>query len=399
MLTRLLKNSILAPTDVQVLTDLSPESGTLSYRRQLVATRSLIQSGVEVRSLPRIHAKVLICDSDAVAVGSQNFTTYARRSRETTNVPDLSLVDSAFLRTIDEWWAAAMVVEIDFIEQLLRELDEAIKAADEANQVLTQRFEELLAAEQTRLEELERRRRRPIHVDIRNALGSERVAQGVTHASLQYVDWYQSLAVLNEWSTLARWIVGGGPDARVVKLTPTLFYPILLDPSGRMGFARVAKTRITYVRTNGRWTSPERFGSHAYQMSINMPEIGLDDHNVRVSLTPMVTTSRNASIDLRLRFVGDNATLAGSSIRGPDEIRAWRNGKIETQSMEDLRLEVIDPPVLEQVVHAALKGGFSYERLGIDNHNADKFFPRGLIAVRLVEFGTQPVLVASSEVG
>ena len=397
MLTRLLRNSSLAPSDLQVLTDLSPESGTLSYRRQLVATRTLIKNGIEVRSLPRVHAKVLICDGSAVTVGSQNFTTYARQSRETTTVPDLSLVDSAFLRTIDKWWAAAMVVEIEFIERLLQELDEAVKAADEANRVLVQQFDELLGAEQERLEEIEWRRSRPIHIDIGNALRSDRVAQGETHASLQYVDWYQSLAVFDEWSTLARWIVGTGPDARIVRLTPTLMYPILLNPSGRMGFARIAKTRITYVKTGGQWNSPGRFGSFAYRMSVDMPSTGLDDHNLRVSLTPGATIFGTGSIELRFRFVGDSATLTGSSVRGPDQLRFWTKQGLETRTIEELRQEITVPDMVDQVVHAAIKGGFTFDRLGRDDHNANRFFPRGLISVRLVEFDELPVLVASSE--
>jgi phosphatidylserine/phosphatidylglycerophosphate/cardiolipin synthase-like enzyme len=58
----------------------------------LIGVRALLRRGIEVRSLSRLHAKVLICDWRTATIGSQNFTSYGRGSHETTAVPtdDLS---------------------------------------------------------------------------------------------------------------------------------------------------------------------------------------------------------------------------------------------------------------------------------------------------------------------
>ena len=87
MLDRLLKNAALKVEAITVVTDLSPASGALDYRAQLIGVRALMRRGVNVRSLRRLHAKVLLCDWRIATVGSQNFTSYGRRSHETTAVP------------------------------------------------------------------------------------------------------------------------------------------------------------------------------------------------------------------------------------------------------------------------------------------------------------------------
>ena len=75
LLDRLLRNSKLQEDAVAVVTDLSPASGALDYRAQLIGIRALLRRGIEVRSLLRIHAKVLVCDWCTVTIGSQNFTS------------------------------------------------------------------------------------------------------------------------------------------------------------------------------------------------------------------------------------------------------------------------------------------------------------------------------------
>ena len=81
MLVRLLGNAELSSEAISVVTDLSPTSGALDYRGQLLGIRALLTKGIGVWSLPRLHAKVLVCDDTRVTVGSQNFTSYARSSR------------------------------------------------------------------------------------------------------------------------------------------------------------------------------------------------------------------------------------------------------------------------------------------------------------------------------
>lgn len=103
---------------LSVLTDLSPASGTLDYRGQLLALKRLIDRGIEIRSLPRLNAKVLLVDDETVTVGSQNFTSYARRSHETTVFSTTDMSESRFVETLERWWVDAEPVDIELLEGL-----------------------------------------------------------------------------------------------------------------------------------------------------------------------------------------------------------------------------------------------------------------------------------------
>lgn len=103
LVVRLLGNSELPGECLSVVTDLSPESGTLTYRRQLLAIRRLPGQEVEVRLLSQLNAEVLLVNGKSVAVGSQNFTSYARKSKETIVVPRLGMSELRFVATLEGW--------------------------------------------------------------------------------------------------------------------------------------------------------------------------------------------------------------------------------------------------------------------------------------------------------
>jgi hypothetical protein len=93
----LLGNARLDASALSVVTDLSPANGSLDYRARLLSIRRLLQQGIEVRSLARLHAKVLLVNGRLATVGSQNFTSYARTSKETTAAPSVDLAGSNLL--------------------------------------------------------------------------------------------------------------------------------------------------------------------------------------------------------------------------------------------------------------------------------------------------------------
>jgi PLD-like domain len=136
----LLGNVAVGPGSVAVVTDLSPESGPFGYRGQLLAIRRLISSGIEVRSLPRLHAKVLLVDGRQVTLGSQNFTSYARKSRETSLAADVDLSASTLVRILNEWFDEAVLVDGDLVDRLLERLDQPMARAREAVQDLIDSF-------------------------------------------------------------------------------------------------------------------------------------------------------------------------------------------------------------------------------------------------------------------
>jgi hypothetical protein len=70
----------------------------------------LIDNGVEVRYLPRLHAKAIVADWERAVIGSQNFTHYSQDSYEVSFQLDRNAegaeLDQIFFR-LEEWWEEA----------------------------------------------------------------------------------------------------------------------------------------------------------------------------------------------------------------------------------------------------------------------------------------------------
>jgi hypothetical protein len=75
-----------------------------------VVINQLIRNGVDVRYLPRLHAKAIVADWDRAVIGSQNFTYYSQGSYEVSfkldRYEDGADLDDAF-ETLNAWWDLA----------------------------------------------------------------------------------------------------------------------------------------------------------------------------------------------------------------------------------------------------------------------------------------------------
>ena len=77
--------------------------------KRLVMNR-LVRLGVDVRYLPKLHAKAIVSDWDRAVIGSQNFTYFSQYSHEVSFVLDRfeegAELDEVF-ETLSEWWDLA----------------------------------------------------------------------------------------------------------------------------------------------------------------------------------------------------------------------------------------------------------------------------------------------------
>lgn len=417
LLDRLLRNSRLQADAVAVVTDLSPDSGALDYRAQLIGIRALLRRGIEVRSLSRIHAKVLVCDWCIVTIGSQNFTSYGRGSLETTAVPPDDLRESRLVATLREWLDTAVPVDIAHVECLLVGLENEIKAVQDAQEALAASYEQISdeyqhELERQRQEEEERRRQaRATLPAMATRLGDvmrrahERLARPVVWARLTEVghwdkdaDWevYDTLLVADRNSDdLTQWAARTSTSADVGRsLRRFNMYPLILNPSGRMGFARVTRTRISYVRRVVDWTTPVTLAGMTYRMHIEFPDDDVEIANVHVTLRSVSEFSPSA-VKLLVRFDGIEPIPAGHRVIG-DGTFIGPGPERQTMTPENVAAVFANTDAMSQLMRSAL-ATFKYGELGISNHNADKFFPAGELRVTLTEYAEQPVLVVSEQ--
>lgn len=405
LLDHLLKNSTLEVDAITVVTDLSPASGTLDYRRQLIGVRALLRRGIEVRSLPRLHAKVLLCDWQTVTIGSQNFTSYGRGSHETTAVPADDLSESRFVDTLREWLDVAAPVDLTFVERLLADFEKEMKAVQVAQAALATSYEQLWEEYQRQLEEERRRREQaarlaPISVRIGAAVRSaqEIRARPAVWAQLAEVgDGYRFNTLrAASGSHFTRLLIPDGQGFADRDLARLRMYPVILNPSGRMGFGRVGKKRISYVRSSVNNETPQTIAGMTYRMRVDCPDQNFETANLHITLGPESAQS-TAAVKLLVQFDCREARLVGHEIVEDGLFYAdiprsgWR-----ALSPQDVAASFADPEPRRQLMQSAF-ASFKYEELQIYNPNADKFFPTGWLLVTLVEYAGQPVFVASQQ--
>jgi hypothetical protein len=378
-----------------VVTDLSPASGARDYRAQLLTIKGLLEDGVEVRSLPRMHAKVLLTDEALVTLGSQNFTSYARRSRECTAVPGEVLNGGEFIAVLREWIGESEPVEEELVNALLTGLDELSKAAASAHAALEDAFSEICRAK-----EEEEARRAKEQEEARTARQQEEarrwaVAQRQRLEHLQrtsrlrlaneYV--FASLVHAGQWAEYKSLIVDSGYDLtlwkrgeRTLQLDRLRFIPALLTESGRMGFARLAKTRITYIRQAVKWDSRplELDGFGPTRLTVRFPKAVAEDGNVHFAFQRLGLTC------------GVHALFTGEALR---ILSVTPSAQKDPASRASQFVESCRAQVESQPFFATYMQQFNFSELGLHNQNIESFLDGWRYRIGLIEFADTPVMV------
>ena len=93
-----------------LVTQLDWEDFTAQGINKKIILSRLIDNGVDVRTLPRLHAKAIVADWDYAVIGSQNFTFYSQDSYEVSFRLDRDADDADLdevFETLNEWWDLA----------------------------------------------------------------------------------------------------------------------------------------------------------------------------------------------------------------------------------------------------------------------------------------------------
>jgi hypothetical protein len=394
----------LAPDSVVVVTDLSPGSGAEDYPAQLRALRHLMDEGVQVRSLQRLHAKVLLVDDSRATVGSQNFTRYARSSKETTALPYQVLTGSVFLETLIEWREQALPVDAGLIQMLLDGLSVESKAVKVATASLMNAFETTYdewlqsrraqqladAAEQAR-QAAERRQTDEqaralwfgelIRKSSVRLAGTYAIAQRKTIPS-GLLDSYESL-IAHQDCDLLRWRRGPQGKANVQELLRLFMYPILLTETGRMGYGRVGHERITYVFGGLQNEEFLQVGAFRARLDVTFPKSDLARRNVELRFT----LARFPSIQCTVSALFDGAALTPVSVSLSGALHP-------DHPFIDSVTNYCSPEGGQQALAQEMFRQFRFKRLDRERHNAEDFFEGHWYRFDLIEFAGYPVFLA-----
>lgn len=109
MVTHLFEECPLPWNKLGLVTQNDWEDFSMQSIRKEEVIEELIEKGVDIRYLPRLHAKAIVADWDTAVIGSQNFTHYSQDSYEVSFLLDRYAeggLGEVFFR-LEEWWEEA----------------------------------------------------------------------------------------------------------------------------------------------------------------------------------------------------------------------------------------------------------------------------------------------------
>lgn len=394
MLLSLLSETHLDKNDISIVTDLIPES-ILELPGQLMSIKRALSEGIPVLALPRLHAKVLLTDDKFVTTGSQNFTSYGRKSKECTVVPSISVEDSEFIDTLIRWREEATPIDEDLIDTLISELSPNIKQHKKLIDETRTEFQRILEEHNRKVEEKERKKKEA-RIRILEELerkSSIRMSHGPVKATIKELhdqwgaNYYDSL-IADPGSDLTSWIIQD-PDGttRPYRLDRLSMYPMLIADNYRMGFARIGKTRITYIRDRINWSGrPFPVGRINFDVTISFPPTDTEKRNITVKLNHSW-----GSCELDILFTGKEARLINKKYHE----RKARHIKYDLliKTIEEQRLFESSRELNRFFVLFFTK--FKFKELNIKNKSVRQYLQGQRFRLSIIQFGLNPFLVVN----
>lgn len=404
-----------AATERIVVTDLSPAAGPTSYRKKLLALKKLLEQDISVRSVHRLHAKALVVDNAVLVAGSQNFTSYARSSKE---VSAISVVTQAkALETISQWVAESRQVDLELIEMLLTATNKQAKLVDETVDELDALVSHMITELDNERAEKNRLANEIAGIDpnspptFQKAAGvlQERVAESpwrpqmgvafltpdtaTTNTAWGADDEYPTMFGTNSWGDragvdLTLWFRRFGEVRLPLRLKRLYFYPMIHLPVGRMVFVRIAKSRITYVKHGFRYTGPTYVADKGISLGVSLPRDLIGGANMIIEVHPWAGANEKYQI--------------GIQFDGRDYEIKWEKpafGALASYAEKAARIVIdeLSEPRRGAIVIQKLLEPITFSELGRENKNAAKFFEHKEHELRLIEFGTAKLFVAVME--
>ena len=384
LLISLLGNAQVDNESITIVTDLIPSS-LLEMPNQLRALKRALSDGINVLSTPRLHAKVLLIDDKFVVAGSQNFTSYGRKSKECTAAPATTMAGSRFVETLLRWRDDATSVDEGFVDILMSTLSRRIRKHKKLLEETEADFAALIEQHERekqndmlrRIEEMERRSR-------------IRMSHGVAYASIEHIygdrDDYDCLMADHEYD-MTRWIIGKpGGKMEPYRISRLSMYPIIIPETGRMGFARIGRTRITYIRKNLKWVGRKlEVGDYKLDVMITFPGTDTKKRNIVVRLDH----SHRGTFEADFLFTGDFFHLVRKRYFKGDSY--WNDQ--QEAFVHELNTGFFRSPDRIASFFGRFFTKFTYKALGRDNKNVREYLKGARFRLSVIQFQGNPVLV------
>jgi len=210
------------------------------------------------------------------------------------------------------------------------------------------------------------------------------------YASIDYdsSEWggYESLRADNEYD-MTSWIIEK-PDGSVepYRLSRLSMYPMILADSNRMGFARIGKTRISYIRKGLNWTNRNlTVDNLPLKVNITFPESDTRKRNIIVKLSH----SHFGSCEFDVLFKGDSSVMVE---------KRYSKGGAYWENEHDSFVKTLEKGFFASTVHLdeffqRFFTHFTYSELGRDHKNVRDFLDGSRYRLSVIQYQENPFLV------
>jgi len=303
-----------APVRAEIYTLFNAEifaSGSSSLK----TLKLLLKKGHQLFALPGLHAKILWAPDHFLFVGSQNLTTGGTIRKEAS----VLITDEGLLGDVEQklqvWLKERLPITSEIISAMQRELPK-LKASHESFKKFIEFSNEkilpLLTPEHLTL-------KASLSKAISKAINSSDISDDYCEGRVQVVEsnegWSSTYSlVATARSDLTEWMI----DDKPLTLSRTFRYLCVLPSSGKLGWARVMKTRITFVAPDITWTDSIAFGATTVQMTANAdwseePEEGRNLYVELATLQGIQLCTVNIVFDLEKVLVLSLTSMTHSS--------------------------------------------------------------------------------------
>ena len=386
-LVSLLRNARIKCNNIKVVTNFLPSVFT-THPRQLQATLKLLEMGIEVKTLPQLHAKVLWVDGSLITIGSQDFTTQGRKNKEATTDLSKGITDSerlALLRDLIEeteagaavstgqqvgpsavlegWLEESETVDVGLAESLAASLEVPFKG-------LKKKTDEIARVSRDAIE-----LHKQTKIDL--SLSLTRLIKASELANFWEGKWLYcngvfgkkrsdrkcwNFRVLDQRDDLLDLLATIG-EPQLYKAGRLHYWPLVIASTGKMYFARIGKSRITNVsevlERGDAYLSGLINGKIRVvkDVRISFPEVVINGCNTVVSFE-CHTNSRPFSVryEGRFRFDGESFEfLDGDFLGGQLKEETWQTALIQLRVLCEEYLTQNSDEVFEELL-----GHFKY---------------------------------------
>jgi len=219
----------------------------------LKTLKKLIQNGCELFHIDGLHAKVMLSDN-FISIGSQNLTNKGKSNLEASFCSD----DSNFIKyshsEVDKWISLAKEITIEMLEDMEKEIAPWIIEYDKLKK-LFQLSDDVITEKENIRQELEENRVKKILADkerliqlannARNVVQSNRTISARVRDTGTHVCTY-SLVPVTKAANFINWQILG--QRKILEKKKRYLFMDL--DNGRVGWARVNKTQITYFENS-----------------------------------------------------------------------------------------------------------------------------------------------------